>query len=321
MADDPLSSLLGDGERRSGKGLFDGDDDLFSGSKGDSRSMGEEPSSVLKSVAADKFANKASVQKQKIKVEQQAAADKEARERKGLVDKGGGANKALEKGLGFSVNPEVSGSSGDARLTDLKDFDLLENLADKEKLNDLQESIFATLAGDEKKKESDDLFGTKTKKGGTSSSSSGGSLRLGRQLNETKIDDLGSATSFLEKETDDELNYDVFGVSKTKQAVKKQAVTIESNAEAVQKELGSIGIGDEEALNKLDSLTQESSPSLESRSGSKKPPTSTAGVAAPAEVVTDIDMDNLDLDAYISSMTGGGAGGEGSSSGGGGLFD
>ena len=317
MAEDPLSSLLDDGKSNSGptaKGLFDEDATIFG-----------KDSSELKSVEGEKFANKASVLKQKERVERQAAAaDRERREKEMIGGvKSVGANKAMEKGLGFSMNPEVSGSVGDVRIqaTNLKDFDLLENLADKEKLSDLQESIFATLAGDDEKskKGEDDLFGSKTKKGGSSSSSSVGTLRLGRQLNESKIDDLGSATSFLEKENDDELNYDVFGISKTKQAVKKQAVTIESNTEAVQKELSSLGIGDEDALNQLDSLTQE--PSSEGRSKSK-PMTATAGVPAPAEVVTDIDMDNLDLDAYISKMTGGEqGGGGGSGSSGGGLFD
>ena len=108
-------------------------------------------SSGLKSVEGEKFANKASVLKQKERVERQAAAaDRERREKELIgVVKSGGANKAMEKGLGFSINPEVSGSVGDVRIqaTNLKDFDLLENLADKEKLSDLQESIFATLVG------------------------------------------------------------------------------------------------------------------------------------------------------------------------------
>ena len=69
MAEDPLSSLLGDGKSSSGptaKGLFDEDATIFG--KDSAESAG------LKSVAAEKFANKASVLKQKEKVERQAAA-------------------------------------------------------------------------------------------------------------------------------------------------------------------------------------------------------------------------------------------------------
>ena len=94
----------------------------------------------------------------------------------------------------------MSDSIGDVRIqaNALKGFDLLDDLADKEKLSDVSMGIFATLTEDNKGKnnEVDDLFGTKV----TPSSSHAGKLRVGRQIeNESTINDLTNSKVFLEK--------------------------------------------------------------------------------------------------------------------------
>lgn len=256
----------------------------------------------LKSVEAEKFASKASVQREKEKMAMKKAT----------------AERGSEKGLGFNNTlSALSDSVGDVRVqaSALKDFDLLEDLADKNKLSDLQESIFATLTEDSKGKggsEMDDLFGRKM---APSSSSSSSTIRVvGRQVgkNESEINDLTNSKAFLEKETDDELDFDVFGISKTKQAEKKQqAAAAPKGGDGIQKELNLAGLEDETALDKLEALT------IASNTEMAPSRTKTVGAAtAAAPVVTDIDMDKLDIDAYISSMSSGGDTDKG-----GGLFD
>ena len=115
-----------------------------------------------------------------------------------------------------------------------------------------------------------------------------------------------------EKESEDDLDYELFGISKTKQTVRKQAEVLKRDV--VKHELGDIGLENSDTLDKLAALT------VEDNTSAATAPAVTSSVAAP-EAVTDVDMDALDLDAYIASMSGGGGDGDGTGSGGGGLFD
>ena len=85
-----------------------------------------------------------------------------------------------------------------------------------------------------------------------------------------------------------------------------------SKEEAVLKELTPLGLGDESALDKLEALTIASDTD---KASSREP---TGATKSTTEVITDIDMDKLDIDAYISSMS---SSGDKGSEGGGGLFD
>ena len=301
--DDPLSDLRVDKEK------FDRDASKFR--KGEP--LFEGASSPLKSNEADQFSNKSSVQQEKGKTNKKeiSTADNVTDQKKKQIQKNS------EKGLGFNNTiSAMSDSIGDVRIqaNALKGFDILDDLADKEKLSDVSMGIFATLTEDNKGKnnEVDDLFGTKV----TPSSSHAGKLRVGRQIeNESTINDLTNSKVFLEKETDDNLNFDVFGISKTKQEILKQqaaAVSTTSKEEAVLKELTPLGLGDESTLDKLEALTIASDTD---KASSREP---TGATKSTSEVITDIDMDKLDIDAYISSMS---SSGDKGSEGGGGLFD
>ena len=216
--DDPLSFLAsGSGNKSKGASLFD-DEPISASAHSDSSAFSSSSSSLfddepfLRQADASKFANKASVQKQKAKLEQEAAAVQAA-----AASQPRGA-KTEEKGLGFGSSITLSDTNANTNKN-LKDFDLLENLADKDKLSDLQSSIFASLTGNDgdssssgsatKQDGTDDLFGGKgsVKLPSSSSSGGGGSLRVGgrqQHVNETNIDDLSNSKAFLEKESEDE---------------------------------------------------------------------------------------------------------------------
>jgi hypothetical protein len=247
----------------------------------------------LRQVRADKFGGKSSVMKEKAKMQavQQTAASR------GAPKDISSPVSQFERGLGFSTVPELSSdSAGKLQKEAAKEVDILATLAASEnKFNDVESSIFDALGVSQSSKNIENagdgsLFGKKV---------ATGVPRIGEKFGKNEaFGDLGTS-KFLEKEEEDKLAYDIFGVSQTKQNIKKQTMKLKAEEAADESEL------DEIKHLKLEEDKQKA-PEVRAVDIEIDP-------QQPAAEIADFD----DVDAYIAKM----AGSTADSGGGGGLFD
>ena len=283
--EDPLSYLAGPSKASP----------LFDDERGaaDSSSVGSDLGG-LRQVSASKFGGKSSVAKEKAKAQAAQTASSSSVAPKDI----NAPASQYERGLGFSTVPELSSDSSNKLHKDtVQEVDILATLAASEdQFNELESSIFDTLGvpgNSSKSKDKADLFGKKT---------TAGVPRIGNKFGSGDESLVGlSTTKFLSKE--EELDYDVFGESQTKQNIKKQTEKLKAQGTADESELDDI-----QHLK----LSEEAENAPTARAVNIE---IDSQLQKPAAEITDFD----DVDAYIAKMAGGSS--TSGDSGDGGLFD
>jgi hypothetical protein len=291
-SEDPLNAIFGTQDSKKPSLLFE-------------TPAGEAP---LKSVDADKFANKKLLATKAKKSEEQSVPSTATTK----VN-----TKGTAKGLGFALNPLDADSNNNKSNSD--GFDFLASLAaEKDAASEaIESSIFQQLTDDGKSSRSDrdsGLFSTLNTN--TDRAPRAGTLRVGGTRNdedEFTTEDLRSATSFLAKEEESDLEYELFGKSLTKAKVEKQAVVVTKRV--VDNELP-VEIASIDALTEMEKITLDD--------GVDKMPTVRRASTKSADKVTEkqvedekkkndalqgMDMATFDLDSYLANESGGGGGG------------
>lgn len=273
------------------------------------------PVDELKKVDSSKYAVKGGAKSTKAKESKEDILAREA------------LTSVTSKGLGFGTQIPVNRETATNKA-----FDILDVAEKNMEKDDSLDTIFASSSSSGSTSNSKSTYATETDgdflfptttPSSNRSTISQGKMRVAKDIeNDDHIDDLKVAASFMQKEDEASLNFDLFGKSDTNHAIKKQDQLMTEKIRKVASDNRADGLDEAEAdIAAIDSLHVEDEATVKAKNQEKAATAakqasllfSQPDVSSNAAPVN-VDMASLDLNAYMAANSG-------DANSGGGLFD